>query len=396
MSFLYVRSILPYSPAAALFHYNNFDASDGTLFNRALQLFSAPLIDDGSNALYNPVLQLSMYNHFQEWCSRNANKYYQYVLRLLQHTQQVNPGAVTLGARIYDLMVDKIPATRLDAEPDMRRELLNWWLYSPASVLVCPCSMYNKSNLSGHNVCLLFQKNKATNTLTYMFVEPYGEAAKQNVNMNALFGVKLMALFPKNQVTETVFTCPELQIDFGDNCVQWQLLILTLFASNPHENPEDILDELGSQPHVNILFFSLYMYMYICSVEHLFPTQIMFHPVNMLPMFYDNLNHVSDKTALDIEVRDKLGQLLAIQPLMPTLTPVDVVQELLQIERQFMSKGLLPFSDAHTLGSMFDMKNQFEYKTPKDLVIENKLSGDWSSKDVRKVRKQFKKHGIVV
>lgn len=390
MAHLYVRSILPQSPVAALFHYNSFDATDTTLFHSALQLFSAPLTD---NRLYNPLLQLSMYNHFQEWCSRNANEYYQFVLHLLQHTHAINTSAVKLSSRIYDLLVDKIPAGSLAAEPDMRRELLNWWLYSPASVFVCPCSIHEKGTDLGHNVCLLFQKNTGTNTLTYLFVEPYGDFAKQNINVNALFFVKLKALFPMAHVSELAFTCHELQKDFGDNCVQWQLLLLTLFALGPQQNPEDILDDLNMQPHVNILFFSLYMYMYICSIELHFPTQIMFHPVNMLPKFYDDVNYVSRKVDLDTEVRDKLAQLLFIQPLMPT--PVDdVVQELLRVEQHFMRKGLLPFTDA--LGSMFDVANQFYYKTPRQLVREHQASGKWSSKNVGNVRRQFKKKGIFV
>jgi hypothetical protein len=388
MTAVYVRQfVLPYSPVANLFHYNQFDEEDKAHFSEALQLFTAPLADDG--ALYNPLLQLSLHNHFEEWCSRNAVTYYENVLHLLLHIHQIDSSRVFLKNIIYNLKVDQLPATTIKLPPRMKSDLVKWFRYSSAPLFICPCSVLNLVTGNGHNVCVLFYKS--SNDIQYMYIESFGEAMKIDSNVNTLFQVKLQELFSGYSLSEVLFTCPDLQI--GANCVQWQLMFLVLFAMTPDlfQSASDVLEILERQAQLNIVLFTLYMYMYMLSATPHFTTTILFNAFNMLPQFYEE---PEVRVQLDLTVRDLLSLVMFVQPLPVALTPPELVARLLNIEKSFMTKGLLPFTDQ--VDSMFEILYQYTPKTPQDLIGEQIYFNVWSKKMLKKVQSQFARHGIHV
>ena len=404
-------------PVLLLFNEPHFNSTDFNQVLTALTMFAAPLEDSGDGALFNPLLHLSFYNHFQEWSSRNAPKFYKHVMHMIYNVHQVDPNSVLLSETIYDLNVSSLPATTLHISTDMRDTLVRWWHTSPAALLVCPCSIYNNTTNQGHNVCLLFQKNKSNNTLNYLFIEQYGEVVKQNINVHALLDAKLKHLFDPILVEEIPFVCPELQIDLGENCVQWQGLFITLFALTPTlfstgALAQTLLYNLGVSPSLNILLFSLYMFMYICSVDPPFPSDILFQPINMLPMFYADIVFVQQKESLDSNVRDLIVNIFNIDPndCCPSMSPPQIIQGLLYVEKYLIDRQLLPFVDAfgeaagpmfsgavgEAAGPMFPLDKWYRVKTPSQFVQEQKALQNYSSRDVKKVKRMFRKQGIVI
>ena len=262
-------------PASELFQYNRFTEAQQVNFFKALSLFTSPLLkpEAASGAGkkkskredVREKFTLSFHARQTVWSMQHYKLYFLLVVDMLM-------------SRPYDVTKVRLKKTRIYTfdysgekpvlSPKLREDISTWWrARDPAPVFAFP--MYTTRDTGDHALFVALKKNYETKEIQLLYIDSGGSESvfKDMISFSRevewLF-FKLVTVVPVD-----VF-CPVLQtVEQGGNCVQWQMMFLTLLTINPElfDDFNGLITRLSIEPLHNLLMFQMYMFFYIQSIK---------------------------------------------------------------------------------------------------------------------------------
>lgn len=268
---------IAYLPANELFGYTRFNETQKEQFFKALALFTSPLLKPESSTtgkrkrIDNSKTTLSFHARQTMWSMEFYKMYFLLVVDMLMSRSYDVTKVRLKKKRIYTFNnVDKP-----EMSPKLREDISTWWrARDPAPVFAFP--LYTVKKTGSHAFFVALRKNYERKEIQLLYIDSGGsrsvldDMAAFRHEVEWLF-FKLVTVVPLNVV------CPVLQtVEQGGNCVQWQMMFLTLLALDPDlfDNFGGLITRLSIEPLHNLLIFQLYMFFYIQSTN---------------PNFYNNL-----------------------------------------------------------------------------------------------------------
>jgi hypothetical protein len=146
-----------------------------------------------------------------------------------------------------------------------------WLETSDKPVFITLLRIENRLRTGGHSTLLVLKKSDTA--VKYIYVNPWG--FKDNTNFGVEHDPKLLYfslmlhnrlynLVGRKRLIKVVPTCPELQEkEQGGNCNQWTCMLVVALTMNPElfDSFSDFLKQLGRHPSLNILLFSLSVFL---------------------------------------------------------------------------------------------------------------------------------------
>lgn len=266
------------------------------IISRALDLFSSPIYDNHPT-LYNPRLKLSLHSQFTTWLSKVYEETSVAVYRLLQrHLRRGGPSTVGSTDIQYAVVYQnvskdpnvitpgahKLPARTYKLLGELKEHLAQWYIYPGQDFFIAPLMHIEKGESMGHAIVFMCHKNAGVVSFRVFNSYPYKVDPIEHII--TFLKKTIQEALPAATVQFLESDCPVLQVDLGNNCSMWQALIMTLLAVKPEyfEDPAPLLQQLHASPHVNIILFQLYFFLFLISDYPHFLTRIVFADDNML------------------------------------------------------------------------------------------------------------------
>ena len=257
---------IQYLPTNQLFQYERFTKVDKGMFLKALAMYTSPLYFKE-----NGIPSLSLMGRLTAWSMINFKQYFSYVVSMIMKIG-FDRKQVYIKKEIYSIDLDSRSCIRQNLLDDIR----NWWRNSDAPIMFA-IPMYALSSKGDHAVFLGLQKDMLNNMIKVIYIDSGGTEYILKTGSVRKFINDLQSHMIRVNIVNFDISCPVLQtFEQGGNCVQWQMIIMSMFVLNPSyfSNPEKLLTQLAIEPIHNLLIFQLYMFFYIWSKNSRFPESL--------------------------------------------------------------------------------------------------------------------------
>ena len=252
-------------PAAAFFNYDKVSVENNLKFryllSKLVTLFITPQ--------YHPIFPYEEPSYFGKFLYyRKWHPDRELTLHLLSI---VLPGDIT----IKNCYVDRLTAADI-VRPgvDTLTAVVTSWVSDARSlpILVIRLDTFQETEggglSQGHATFLALKKFGGRVRVVY--VNPWGNPSDIHpdyvyvTRFTEVLNRRLQTLCGSVSVVPLVTRCPNLQTyEQGGNCATWELMLFIFFVLRPQyfDDPMPLLDQLGRHPELNMLLFSLFMFL---------------------------------------------------------------------------------------------------------------------------------------
>ena len=261
-----LAGLLDELPAAAFFDYDKVSVENNLKFryllSKLVTLFITPH--------YHPIFPYEEASYFGKFISYNRWH------NNTNSTLKVVLGSIPDYVTIKKCYVEKTTAadiTRPGAET--LTESVTSWFFDAAStpVLVVKVTTVTKTEsggvTDGHATFLALKKSEGR--IQFIYINPWGfdPASRSSISryvkaFTSLMTGRLQKIVGAVPVVPLVTRCPTLQtVPQGGNCASWQLMLFVFFLWRPQyfDDPMPLLEQLGRHPVLNMLLFSLFVFL---------------------------------------------------------------------------------------------------------------------------------------
>lgn len=312
---------IAFLPASELFRYSEFTRLKKGKFFKALALYTSPLLspselgtgkrkrEEEKSEAPQDKFTLSLHARQTMWSMQFYKLYFSFVIDMLLSWPYDTSKVLLNRDRIYSF--DNSDRDRPVLAPELQADVRVWWRSREKTPPVIAFPMYTLNKHGDHAMFVAMKKNLVTNQIEMLYIDSGGSRAVQ-ADMEA-FQKEVEWIFLKSvDVVPLQVVCPVLQtVEQGGNCVQWQMMFLTLLAINPDlfDSFDDLITRLSIEPLHNLLMFQLYMFFYIHSVKEDYFSDLM----NIVKHEKISENDVWEYDAASGYIRDKLFPVLPVQ-----------------------------------------------------------------------------------
>lgn len=247
-------AILDELPAAQFLWYNNVPLRKKTEFKkilvRLMKLFVTPHVTN----VY-PYLSCSYLKKYETLHS-NEKSSISNIISLLSLENDVIEG------HLLDqiILLKSASGTNTLYNDDLKTHVTSW--YNNVTSKPILCLHLNVVHLAvgfGHSTFIVLKKCEGV--IKFFYFNPHGYNELDTEKSTIFRNVSSYLPVP---VREIVAICPRFQVTKqGNNCKQWALLLFVLLMSNPNwfDNPSELLNNLAKHATLNIMVFSLAMFL---------------------------------------------------------------------------------------------------------------------------------------
>lgn len=283
-----LKSVIRRLPAAQFFWFDRVSSRDEAQYTELLGKLINLFITPHYFPIY-PYKECSYLKKYELYTKNvvNLEKIIEHMAKLLKLDVDNIEVKIPVNRRTRRRLVVLNNVTADDMGRRSLESLIKPWLESSSSkpVLVLYLSTNDSEFRSGHATLLALKK--APDHVKYLFLNPHGGYSKKVKILNFRYKLRLKLSNICNMPVQEVLTaCPALQKSVqGGNCVQWFAMIFYFLCLQPSlfEDMSSLVEELGKHPDLNVLLFSLSIflrtmpmvglktYYYIMFDEHTLP-----------------------------------------------------------------------------------------------------------------------------
>lgn len=312
---------IAFLPASELFKYSEFTKIKKSQFFKALALYTSPLLnpsevatgkrkrEEEKSAASPDKFTLSFHARQTMWSMQFYKLYFSFVIDMLLSWPYDTSRVLLNRDRIYSF--DNSDRNRPVLSLELREDVRAWWRSREKTPPVIAFPMYTLNNHGDHAMFVAMKKNMLKNQMEMLYIDSGGSRGVQE-DMAAFKKEVEWIFFKSVDVVPLQVVCPVLQtVEQGGNCVQWQMMFLTLLAVNPDlfDSFDDLITRLSIEPLHNLLLFQLYMFFYIDSVQENYFSDLM----NIVNHEKISENDVWEFDAASGYIRDKLFPVFPVQ-----------------------------------------------------------------------------------
>lgn len=311
------EEVIRFLPSSELLGVSAYKERQLGQLYKALALYTAPLnvpLLSAASAAgskkrkreQNEAELLSLHGSQAAWCMHFFKRYFAYVVDMLLSRQYDSSQVLLNRDKIYSVSFDERGA---QMHPEFVRDAKAWWR-DPGAPTLFLFPIYIVSDMGDHALFAALKKKYRDNQIQVAYIDSGGSEHVKMTGAGTAFIQALQSELFTLTVVPVDFYCPELQtVEQGGNCVQWQMMFLTLLTLHPDgfDNMSRFIGALSGEPLLNLLFFELYMFYYITSVNPEYYKEL-FNIGNLItPVDTDEF------VTADSVLRDKLFPVLPVE-----------------------------------------------------------------------------------
>ena len=248
-------------PASIFFWYYDINPADNLeyryLLSKLITLFVTPH--------YLPIYPYEECSYFKKMERYYATTKQSLIMRKhIVNLLGLNPNVLVIEEESSRLSLNN--ETAEDISVQTLQSIVGPWVADSSAkpILVLPLMTYKADRSEGHANFLALQKDAGE--IKFIFINPHG-LNPSKVKISTFIQnlkIRLINISGFSSVKQLVTSCPTLQTwEQQGNCVQWSSMIFAFFIIEPKvfDNPLPFLNQLGKHPHLNILLFTMSIFL---------------------------------------------------------------------------------------------------------------------------------------